>query len=100
MQSRAHFTLASLRLIQKTGWGFSSKKLLIRKWKELKNDFHLIFRKQNWLVMKLTAILILSACLQVSATGLSQNISLSEKNVPLQKVFKQIHKQTGYQFFL
>lgn len=49
--------------------------------------------------MKLTAILLLSACLQVSATGFSQNITLSEKNVPLQKVFKQIHKQTGYQFF-
>ena len=47
--------------------------------------------------MKFTAILIFIACLQVSAKGYSQ-ITLSEKNVPLQKVFKQIQKQTGYDF--
>ncbi|MEO9003110.1 MAG: hypothetical protein ABI288_00160, partial [Ginsengibacter sp.] len=49
--------------------------------------------------MKLTAILLLSACLQVSANGFSQDVTLSEKNVSLQKVFRQIHKQAGYQFF-
>jgi len=47
--------------------------------------------------MKFTAILLLVACLQVSGTGHSQ-ITLSEKNVPLQKVFKQIQQQTGYDF--
>ena len=47
--------------------------------------------------MKFTAILLFAACLQVSATGYSQ-VTLSEKNVPLQKVFKQIQKQTGYDF--
>lgn len=99
MQSRAHLTLIPPSLMQKGDWKFSTKMSLITKCKELKKDFNFIFRKQNWLVMKLTAILLLSACLQVSATGFSQNITLSEKNVPLQKVFKQIHKQTGYQFF-
>ena len=99
MQSRAHFPLIPHRLVQKAGWKFSTKMLLTGKSKKLKKDFYFIFRKQNWLVMKLTAILLLSACLQVSATGFSQNITLSERNVPLQKVFKQIHKQTGYQFF-
>ncbi|HET7118986.1 MAG TPA: TonB-dependent receptor [Hanamia sp.] len=99
MQSSAHFTLTRLKLKQKAGWNFSTQMLLVGKWKELKKNFYFIFRKQNWLVMKLTAILLLSACLQVSATGFSQNITLSEKNVTLQKVFKQIHKQTGYQFF-
>jgi len=99
MQSREHFPLIPLSLMQKGGWKFSTKLLIIRKCRELKKDFYFIFRKQNWLVMKLTAILLLFACLQVSATGFSQNITLSEKNVSLQKVFKQIHKQTGYQFF-
>ncbi len=99
MQSKAHFTLASLIDIQKAGWGLSAQTLLNRKRKWLEQNFRFIFRKQNWLVMKLTAILLLSACLQVSANGFSQDISLSEKNVSLQKVFRQIHKQTGYQFF-
>ncbi|MFL5787863.1 MAG: STN domain-containing protein [Flavisolibacter sp.] len=47
--------------------------------------------------MKLTAIIILLTCLQVSARGYTQ-VTLSEKNVPLQKVFKEIQKQTGYDF--
>lgn len=49
--------------------------------------------------MKFTAILLLLAFLQISANGFSQVVTLSEKNVSLQKVFRQIHKQTGYQFF-
>lgn len=49
------------------------------------------------LIMKLTAILLFAACLQVSAKGYGQ-ITLSEKKVPLQKVFKQIQRQTGYDF--
>src|SRR2546430_4144145 len=50
-------------------------------------------------VMKLTAALILLACLQVSAKGFTQeSITLSEKNAPLQKVFKKIKQQTGYYF--
>ena len=49
-------------------------------------------------VMKLTAVILLAACLQVSAKGNSQQISLHEENVSLQKVFKQIQKQSGYNF--
>lgn len=48
--------------------------------------------------MKITAIILLSACLTASANGYSQ-ITLSEKNAPLQKVFKEIQKQSGYDFF-
>lgn len=48
-------------------------------------------------IMKLTAFLILIACLQVNATGFGQ-INLSANNVPLQKVFKAIQKQSGYDF--
>lgn len=49
-------------------------------------------------IMKLTAILLLSACLTASATGYSQKVTLSEKNARLEKVFKEIKKQTGYEF--
>lgn len=51
------------------------------------------------LFMKLTAILIMAACLQISAKGYSQKITLAEKNVRLGKVFRAIKKQTGYSFF-
>ena len=49
------------------------------------------------LVMKFTAIILLSACLVANAKGYSQ-ITLNEKNATLQKVFKQIQKQSGYDF--
>jgi len=52
------------------------------------------------LVMNLTVILSLVVCLQVSANAYSQKtITLSQKNVPLETVFKEIKKQTGYTFF-
>lgn len=49
-------------------------------------------------VMKLTAIILLSACMAASAKGLSQRITLSVKDAPLEKVFKEIQKQSGYAF--
>jgi len=49
-------------------------------------------------VMKITAVLLLTACLQVSASGYSQNITLSVKDAPLEKVFGEVKKQTGYSF--
>ena len=51
------------------------------------------------LVMKFTAIFLLAACLQVSAIGHSQKVTLTAKNASLQKIFKEINRQTGYQFF-
>lgn len=48
--------------------------------------------------MKLTTIFLV-ACLQIGAKGSTQTVTLSEKKAPLQKIFRQIHKQTGYQFF-
>lgn len=53
---------------------------------------------QTLLFMKLTAFLLVVACLQVSANGIAQTITISEKNVPLQKVFKQIQKQVTCDF--
>ena len=49
--------------------------------------------------MKLTVIVILISCLEVSATGLSQKITLTEKNVSLEKVLKQIKNQTGFDYW-
>lgn len=51
------------------------------------------------LIMKLTTVLLLVACLQVSAGGYAQTITLSERNAPLEKLFREIRKQTGYTFF-
>jgi TonB-linked SusC/RagA family outer membrane protein len=47
-------------------------------------------------LMRLTMILMLAATLHVSASGISQKISLSEKRAPLEKIFKDIQAQTGY----
>lgn len=50
-------------------------------------------------IMKITAFILLVCTLQVSAKGYSQSITLSEKEAPLDKVFKSIEKQTDYIFF-
>ncbi|MDP4214005.1 MAG: TonB-dependent receptor [Bacteroidota bacterium] len=50
---------------------------------------------QTILAMKITAFFLLLGCLQVSANGIAQGITLSEKNTPLKKVFIKISKQTG-----
>lgn len=50
-------------------------------------------------VMKLTFILLTAAFLQVSAKGVSQSISISERNVPLEKIFTEIKKQSDYVVF-
>lgn len=48
--------------------------------------------------MKLTTILMLVCCLQISAESVSQTVTLKVKNAPLTKVFNEIKKQTGYTF--
>ena len=45
--------------------------------------------------MRMTAFLLLTACLHISAKGLSQQITLSEKNAPLKKVLKEVARQAG-----
>jgi TonB-linked SusC/RagA family outer membrane protein len=52
------------------------------------------------LVMKLTAILLLVGCVQLSARGISQTITISVTNADLQTVFSAIEKQTDYVFFV
>lgn len=48
--------------------------------------------------MKLTAIFLFAACFNATANGYAQNVSLSKKNAPLEKVFRDIKRQTGYTF--
>jgi len=60
---------------------------------------HRTNRKKIFLAMKITTILLLSACLTASAGGHAQKVTLSAKNVKLEKIFKEIKKQTGYVFF-
>ncbi|GEP97399.1 TonB-dependent receptor [Chitinophaga cymbidii] len=45
--------------------------------------------------MKLTTFLLFAACMQISAKGLSQQISISERNAPLKKVLKEVARQAG-----
>lgn len=57
-----------------------------------------IFSKMTRL-MRITTIFLLSACLTASANGITQHLTLEEKNVKLEKIFKEIKKQSGYVFF-
>jgi len=54
--------------------------------------------KKFLLVMKITALLLLVAIMQVSASSFAQKINLSEGNISLKKLFKEIRKQSGYNF--
>lgn len=49
--------------------------------------------------MKLSVFFLFAACMNLSAYSNAQVITLAEKDASLQKVFRLIYKQTGYQFF-
>lgn len=49
-------------------------------------------------IMKLTAIILLAACLQVQATAYGQKITLALKDAPVEKLFDEIRQQAGYEF--
>ncbi len=52
-------------------------------------------------VMKLSAILILTVCLQATAASVAgQNVTLRVKNATLKEVFRKIQQQTGLDVFL
>lgn len=50
-------------------------------------------------VMRFTAYLLLVCCLHVSAKVVSQTMTLNANNIPLNQVFSEIRKQTGYLVF-
>lgn len=49
-------------------------------------------------IMKLTFLFVFVSLLQVSASSFGQSVTFSQKRVSLIKVFKEIRKQTGYNF--
>jgi TonB-dependent starch-binding outer membrane protein SusC len=49
------------------------------------------------MIMKVTTVLTF-ICLQVSALGAAQTVTLAVNNAPLKKIFIQINQQTGYEF--
>ncbi len=53
---------------------------------------------KSLLIMKITAILLLSFLFHANANIHSQNISISVSNASIEKVFKEIENQTGYGF--
>lgn len=62
-------------------------------------DFNRRSLIKTLLAMKLVAVVLLVSCLQVNAKSNAQSITLSEKNTSLEKVIKEIKKQTGYDFW-
>lgn len=56
------------------------------------------FRSKMLLVMRLAAILLLTASLHVSASGFTQTVTISRKNARLEEIFDILQKQTGYNF--
>ena len=59
------------------------------------------WRKLNQMkrVMKCTAIFLLAASLQVNAIGYAQKITINGKNMSTQKIFKEVNRQAGFNFF-
>ena len=51
-------------------------------------------------IMKVTAILLLAACLHVTARSFSQNVTISAKKATLEKVIRDVRSQTGLSFML
>ncbi len=56
--------------------------------------------RQLLLVMRMTTIILMAAIMQVSAASFAQQITLSEKNVALDKIFIKISQQSGYDFLV
>lgn len=50
-------------------------------------------------IMRLTIILLIGFCLHASAGGYAQNVTVSGKNMTMEKVFSRIKAQTGYTFW-
>lgn len=57
------------------------------------------FTSKSLSVMKLLMILMTAFCLQVNATGLSQTVSISGKNLSFKFIFTELEKQSGYVVF-
>ncbi|WP_168199398.1 hypothetical protein [Pedobacter aquae] len=59
-----------------------------------------LFPSKTFRIMKLTVILLTLGCLQLSAKSFSQSISITGKNISLEKALTTIGEQSGYFFFI
>ncbi|MVT43068.1 SusC/RagA family TonB-linked outer membrane protein [Chitinophaga oryziterrae] len=71
--------------------------MFFKRSKRLLNNYRLSI--QTLRVMRLSTIIILACCIQVSAKTYSQSITYSCRNESLENVFKVIKQQTGYLVF-
>lgn len=62
------------------------------------SERHSLIQKLLYMA-RFTAFLLFAACIQLSAKGWAQHITLSERNAPLEKVISDIQKQSNYAFF-
>lgn len=51
---------------------------------------------QLFRIMKMTAVLLLIGCMHLSATSMSQTVTLHAQNESLREIFRAVEKQTGY----
>src|SRR5699024_9601594 len=51
--------------------------------------------RKIWMIMRLITLFILVFTLTINAKSYSQKVTLSEKDVPLEKVLRQIREQTS-----
>jgi len=56
-------------------------------------------KSKIFLAMRMIVVMLTVACLQVSAGGYSQKLTLSVKRQSLEDVFREIKQQTGYVFW-
>lgn len=55
-------------------------------------------RKARWRMARITAVLLLLGCIHAGAQLRAQTVTLSASKMPLEKICKEIEKQTGYYF--
>jgi len=67
--------------------------------RSLKNCEFLFLCRRTFLLMKLIILLTIAFTFQVKADVFAQKITLSESGVSLEKILKEINKQSGYTFF-
>ncbi len=55
--------------------------------------------KQAMRVIKISLVLVLATCFQISAKSYAQIVSINVSDVTLEKICMELHQQTGYNFF-
>ncbi|MEO6813113.1 MAG: SusC/RagA family TonB-linked outer membrane protein [Ginsengibacter sp.] len=65
----------------------------------IKKDKKVFLTKQLFLVMKFLIFFLIFFVFQSNGKGLAQRVSFTFKDVSFEKIFREIHKQTGTNFF-